>query len=100
MDITSYCSQVIVKLENYESAHKITYIYEKKIGVQKNDDMMNFVVRKCYEPFTKNVLITQRRKFVLLAPQVLQKVCLYVMRTPKKIAFYMIFILLKIFFIY
>ena len=29
--------QVIVKLENYESAHKITYINEKKIGVQKND---------------------------------------------------------------
>ena len=26
--------QVIVKLENYESAHKITYTYEKKTGVQ------------------------------------------------------------------
>ena len=34
-------SQVIVKLENYESTHKITYKDERKIGVQNVDFTAN-----------------------------------------------------------
>ena len=34
---------MILGVENYENTHKITYNYEKKIGVQKND-------QKCPDP--------------------------------------------------
>ena len=55
---------MILGVENYESTHKITYIYEKKIGVQKND-------QKCPDPnYIQSQLpvtiITKRMKFTII----------------------------------
>ena len=50
----------------------------EKEDVSVNNEMMNFVVRKCYEPIYKKCFDYKKKKICIIGTQELQKVCLYV----------------------